>query len=173
MSEALEILKYTLPALLVFLTAYFLIRSLITNEQQRRSMDITTAAQKTILPIRLQAYERIIILLERISPDAILMRVSQANKKSNDYRIEIMGVLRSEFEHNLSQQVYVSPEAWELIKGAKANVINLINNASQQVKPDASATTLSNKILELLMEQTTAPNAAAIEYVKKEARMFF
>jgi len=173
MPEVLEILKYTLPALIVFITVFFMMRSMVTSEEQRRNMELTTASQKTVLPIRLQAYERIIILLERISPDSIINRVNQVNKTSKQYRAELLNAIKSEFEHNLSQQVYVSHNAWEAVKNARANMINIINNASQQVKPDASALTLSNKILEILMELTTPPNAAAIDLVKKEAQQFF
>jgi hypothetical protein len=173
MPEVLEILKYTVPSLIVMLTVFFMMRSMARSEDQRRNMELNVAAQKTVLPIRLQAYERIIILLERISPDAVIMRVNQANKTSKDYRAELLTSIKSEFEHNLSQQVYVSRDAWEAVKLARANMINIINNAAQQVKPDASALALSNKILEILMELTTPPNAAAIDLIKKEAQQFF
>jgi len=173
MPEVLEILKYTVPALIVLITVFFMMRSMARSEDQRRNVELNTAAQKTVLPIRLQAYERIIILLERISPDSIIMRVNQANRTSKEYRAELLTAIKSEFEHNLSQQVYVSPEAWDAVKNARANMINIINNAAQQVKPDASALSLSNKILEILMELTTPPNAAAIDIIKKEAQQFF
>jgi len=173
MSEVLEILKYTVPALLVVIIAWVLLRSLLNSEERRRNTELTISAQKTILPIRLQAYERIIILLERISPDALIMRVSQVNKTSQDYRIELLSVIKSEYEHNLSQQVYMSREAWEMVKNARANIIGIINNASQQIKPEASAITLSNKIIEMVMELTTAPNAGAINFIKQEAQQFF
>jgi hypothetical protein len=173
MPEVLEILKYTVPALLVVLTAWLLIRNLTGNEDKRRNMEMSTANQKIILPLRLQAYERVIILLERISPDALIMRVSQVNKTSQDYRLELLSVIKSEFEHNLSQQVYMSREAWEMVKNARVNIINIINNAAQQVKPDASAITLSNKIIELVMELTSTPSAAAINFIRQEAQQNF
>ena len=173
MLEVLEILKYTLPALIVFVTVFFMMRSMVKSEQQRRNMELSTAAQKTLLPIRLQAYERVILLLERIAPDSIIIRVNLVNKTSKQCRAELLNAIKSEFEHNLSQQVYVSHEAWEAVKNARSNMINIINNASQQVKPDASGLALSNKILEILMELTTPPNAAAIELVKNEAQQLF
>lgn len=173
MPEVLDILKYTLPALIVFITVYFVMRSMAKSEEQRRNMELTTATQKTVLPIRLQAYERIVLLLERISPDSIIVRVNLVNKTSKEFRAEMLNAIKSEFEHNLSQQVYVSREAWEAVKNARANMTNIINNASQQVKPDASALALSNKILEILLELTTPPNAAAIDLIKKEVQQFF
>jgi hypothetical protein len=173
MPEALEILKYTIPALLVVATVWVLIRNLINNEQKRRNIELSISLQKTVLPIRLQAYERVIILLERISPDALIMRISQVNKSGQEYRLELLAAIKSEFEHNLSQQVYMSREAWEMVKNAKANIISIINNASQQIRPDASAIILCNKIIEMGMELTSAPCTAAIDFIKKEVQQFY
>ena len=173
MAEALDILKYTIPSLVVFITVVFVMRSMIRSAERNRNIELNMEAQKTVLPIRLQAYERTIILLERISPEALIMRLSQGNKKSKEYRAEMLSAIKSEFEHNLSQQLYMSREAWEAVKAARANITNLINNAAQQVKADASALALSNKIIEIMMELTTAPNTAAIDLVRKEAQQFF
>ena len=173
MNDILEVVKYTLPALIVFLTAYLLIRNLIRNDEKKRMLEITLSNQKTILPVRLQAYERLTLFLERISPESILMRVNQANKNNKQYQTELLSTIRAEFEHNVSQQVYVSTNAWEMVKGAKGSLINIINAAAEQIKPDASALALSKKILENVMELKTPPTAQALEFLKKEMRQFF
>jgi predicted O-linked N-acetylglucosamine transferase (SPINDLY family) len=173
MEVALEILKYTLPALIVFITAILILRAMIKNDQQKRNLEINLANQKTILPLRLQAYERICMLLERISPESMIMRVNQPNMKAQQLQNELINTIRAEFDHNLSQQVYISHEAWEMVKKARANIIQLINTASEQIKPDASSITLSKKILELVMEHNISPVGPALNFIKKEVQELY
>jgi len=173
METVLEILKYTLPALVVFFTAYILIRLFIKNEEEKRNMEMNLANQKTILPLRLQAYERIALFLERISPESLIMRVNQTNMTAQELKKELISTIRSEFEHNLSQQVYISSEAWELTKNARAHTINIINAAAEQIKPTANSLTLSKRILEMVVEHTEPPSAKALEYLKREIRQFY
>lgn len=168
-----EILKYTIPALIVFLTAYLLILNQSRNEEKRRHSEIARSGEKTILPIRLQAYERLALLLERISPESIIMRQNLSNLTAKQLQTELLASIRAEFDHNLSQQVYISPEAWERIKNARSNIISLINTAAQQIEPNASAYTLSQKILDMVMEHKNSLTAPALEMIKKEVKELF
>lgn len=173
MEVALEIIKYTLPALIVFLTAFFILRAMIKNEEQKRNQEINLASHKTILPIRLQAYERITMFLERISPESLIMRANQPNMTASQLQNELISTIRAEFDHNLSQQVYISHEAWEMVKKARAGIIQLINNASEQIKPEASSITLSKKILEMIMEHKITPIGSALIFIKKEVQELY
>jgi len=109
--EILEVLKYTLPALIVFLTAYFLIRAFIRNDQDKRKHEIVLQNQKNVTPVRLQAYERVILFLERISLESLIMRTSKQGMTSKQIQTSMLNTIRAEFEHNLSQQVYITPAA--------------------------------------------------------------
>ena len=173
MDIALEIIKYTLPALIVFLTAFVLIRGFISSEKQRRNREISESTQKTILPIRLQAYERLALLLERISPESLIMRVNQPGMTAKQLHTELLSSIRAEFEHNLSQQVYISSEAWELIRTARGNVINMANTAADQLKDDATAITLSQKIFEQVVQLKSPPVQQALDFLKKEIKQFY
>lgn len=173
MDIALEILKYTLPALIVFLTAFVLIRGFIKSEEQRRNREILESTQKTILPIRLQAYERMALLLERISPESLIMRVTQPGMTAKQLHTELLSSIRAEFEHNLSQQVYISNEAWELIRTARGNVINMANTAADQLKDDATAITLSQKIFEQVVQLKSPPVQQALDFLKEEIKQFY
>jgi hypothetical protein len=173
MDIVLEIVKYTLPALIVFLTAFVLIRGFIRAEEQRREKEISESSQKTVLPIRLQAYERLALLLERISPESLVMRVNQPGMTARQLQNELIASIRAEFEHNLSQQVYVSNEGWELIRTARSNVINLVNAAADQVREDATALTLSQKIFEQVMQLKSPPVQEALEFLKAEIRELY
>jgi hypothetical protein len=166
--EILEILKYTLPAFIVFLTAWLLIRAFINRDVQARRSEIVMQNQRIITPIRLQAYERITLFLERIAPENMLMRVTQPGMLSKQLQTELLASIRAEFEHNLSQQIYMTPQAWEVIKNAKNNTIKLINLVADKVKSDAPALELSKAILEMVMELESSPSTAALEFLKKE-----
>ena len=173
MDIALEIVKYTLPALIVFLTAFVLIRGFIRSEEQRREREISESTQKTVLPIRLQAYERMALLLERISPESLVMRVNQPGMTARQLQNELLASIRAEYEHNLSQQVYISSQGWELIRTARSNVINLVNVAADQVKEDATALTLSQKIFEQAVQLKSPPVQEALEFLKEEIRRLY
>ncbi len=166
--ELLEILKYTLPALIVFLTAVIIIRRFIKNDQERRRFEIRVMNQKNITPVRLQAYERIVLFLERIAPDSLIMRLNEPNLTAGELQSNMLKTIRAEFDHNLSQQVYVSNRAWEVVKSAKSNIIKIINTAAGPVKPDAPAFTLSKRILESMMKVNKSPTTVAIEFLKDE-----
>jgi hypothetical protein len=173
MDAILEILKYTIPALVVFLTAYLIIVSQYKNEEKRRRSENSLSGQKTVLPIRLQAYERLALLLERISPESIIMRQNLSNLTAKQLQSELLATIRAEFDHNLSQQVYISSEAWERIKNTRANIISLINTSAQQIEPNASAYTLSQKILDMVMEHKSSLTGPALEMIKKEIQELF
>ncbi|MCB8963976.1 MAG: hypothetical protein H6536_02915 [Bacteroidales bacterium] len=165
-----EILKIVLPALMVFLAGYLAIRAMIRNEANRRKTELLFGSNKITLPIRLQAYERLILLLERISPESIIVRVNKKGMLASDLQAALLGNIRAEWEHNLSQQLYVSNEAWEMVRNAKENIVKLINISSDRVNPNESAIVLSQKILETMVELDTNPVSYAVDFLKKEVK---
>ncbi|OFX26803.1 MAG: hypothetical protein A2041_05375 [Bacteroidetes bacterium GWA2_31_9b] len=173
MTEIYEILKYTLPALIVFLTTWIIIRSMVKTEQKRNYYETISHNQRITTPIRMQAYERMTILLERISPEALIMRVNNPALTAKQFQTELLSVIRTEFDHNVAQQIYISTQAWELIKNAKTSVIQLINSTAALIKPDVQSIILSRMILEELMQQEKSPVAIALEYLKTEIKEFF
>jgi hypothetical protein len=173
MEVILEILKYTVPALIVFLTVLVMLRSWSRNEDKRRKTEFNMHISDEILPVRLQAYERSILLLERISPQSMIMRVSRNDFSARQLQQELLSNITSEFEHNIAQQTYLSTEAWEKIQAAKNQVINLINETAKEVKPDASGPTLGKLILERLTELNNPPSQVAIDYLKQEVKTLF
>ncbi len=114
MNTFLDVLKYTIPSLIVFATAYFILKTFIESEEKKRTLEIRTKNQKLITPIRLQAYERLTLFLERISPNSVILRVQKPNMTASQLQREMLNIIRTEFEHNLSQQIYISKQAWEV-----------------------------------------------------------
>ncbi|RPH34560.1 MAG: hypothetical protein EHM93_00580 [Bacteroidales bacterium] len=153
-----DILKIVLPALLVFLAGYLAMARLLRNDADRRKGEIMLANQRISTPIRLQAYERLVLFLERISPESMIVRVNQPSMTAQNLQSALLSTIRAEWEHNPSQQLYVSNEAWELTHNAKGNMIKLINICADRIDPEAPSIVFSQKILELMVDAGAAPN---------------
>ena len=173
MDSLLEILKYTIPALIVMFTTWMLLRSWAKNEKDRRKHDFNMHIQDEVLPIRLQAYERIILFLERISPESLVLRVSNAAFTTQQFHTELLNAVRSEYDHNLSQQAYISTEAWEKVRTARNQVMKLINDSASELKPDSNGTTLGKLILEEVSALKNPLTQAAIDTLKQEVNTLF
>ncbi len=163
-----EILLVTIPALLVFLTAYLLIRKTIENDREKRRHEIILENSKTITPVRLQAYERLTLFLERISMESLIMRTHKEGMDAKKLHSALLSTIRSEYEHNLAQQIYVSPQAWEVLKSARSNTIKLIITIAEKIPPTASSSELSKNLLEGVMEMDHEPAKVALDFLKKE-----
>jgi hypothetical protein len=171
--EILEILKYTVPALIVFLTAFFLIKYQIDLEKKRLNANLVMKNQDIITPLRLQAYERIILYLERISPESLIMRVNKSGMTTKQLHTELLKSIRAEFDHNLSQQIYLSNKSWEMVKRARQEMTKLVNTSASKVESQAPSIKLSQIILESVVEAKSSPSLEAINYVKKEIQQIF
>jgi len=168
MEYIMDIIKITVPALLVFLTAWILLRNMIRNDQEKRRQEIILQNTRIVTPIKLQAYERIILFLERISMESLLVRVSTSEITVSQLQTALLTTIRSEFEHNLSQQIYMSPQAWEVVKNARSNTIKIVNGESERIKGDAPGIELSRLLLTRVMEIEKEPTRVAIDYLKDE-----
>ena len=168
MEIAADILKITIPALLVMLTAWLMLRNMIKNDQDKRRQELILQNSRTVTPIRLQAYERIILFLERISLESLIVRVSTSDMTAGQLHSAMLNAIRSEFEHNLSQQIYMSPQAWEVVRNARSNMIKIINSEVEKMAANSSGMALSKQLLERIMELEKEPTRAAIDYLKGE-----
>jgi hypothetical protein len=167
-----DILKIALPALIVFFTAWVLLRNMIRNDQDKRRQEQVLQNARTVTPIKLQAYERIVLFLERISMESLLVRVSTPDMSSAQLHTALLTTIRSEFEHNLSQQIYMSPQSWEVVKNARSNTIKTINNEAEKMPSTATGIDLSRQLLTRIMELDKEPTRVAIDFLKDEvARM--
>jgi len=173
MKELLEILKYTLPSLIVFLAAYYVLRSLLRTQEDQRKMEVVLENQRLITPVRLQAYERLILFLERISPESLVMRLNRPGLTVQQLHQEMLTAIRNEYEHNLSQQLYISPAAWEVIRNARGQILKLINTTFEEFKADDAAVEYSRRIFEKLVDIEKLPTQIAIDYLKNEVNKFF
>ncbi|RSK40302.1 DUF7935 family protein [Mangrovimonas spongiae] len=164
--QLLNLLMYCIPTLVTGAIAFMFFREHLDNETNRRNFLIKKDLQKEALPLRLQAYERMALFLERISLNRLLVRVQPTSEESNDYEALLIATIEQEFEHNLTQQIYVSSECWGIITTAKNATIQLIRKANNSDKV-TDADKLREVILTNLMEQES-PSNTALAYIKND-----
>ncbi|MBC8756276.1 hypothetical protein H2O64_16500 [Kordia sp. YSTF-M3] len=161
-----DLLMYAVPAVITGGIAYFFFRDHIANEDKRRRYLLHKEAQKEALPIRLQAYERLSLFLERVTPSKLLIRVGPNSSDKTDYERLLIMSIEQEFSHNLAQQIYMSDQCWSAIIVSKNKVIQLIQKANLSEKTD-SADKLREVVLREMLE-IPSPTDAALSFIKKE-----
>ncbi len=173
-NDIFELLKYTLPALIVFLTAYFLLTRYMQKDATAKAIELKLKRDKEIVMLRLQAYERLALFLERISPASVISRVRVPDMICTELQYAMIKNIREEYEHNLSQQIYVSSATWNLIVQAKDEIIKTVNLIGQQLPPDASSGQLINAIFTGISRTgAPLPTEQALEFLKTECRELF
>ncbi len=169
----LDILKLTIPAIIVGATAYMLLKSLLDERQRMDRALFRNDAQKITLPLRLSAYERLMLLCDRADIANTMLRVRMPNMKVRELRGVLLMAINQEFEHNVSQQLYVSDTLWQIIRMAKNNTLALVTITGTELDPDAPAEALANALLQALDEQNITPLQTAILAVRTEAGQLF
>lgn len=169
----MELLKLIVPALIVFLTAYFVLNSYLENDYQKRLLEMRLQNQNSVTPLRLQAYERLTLFVERISLQTIIMRTHQTGMTARDLHTAMLQDIRAEFDHNVSQQIFVTPQTWTMIKAVKEETINIINYASSNLPPQATGLDLSKAIFEALAASDRNPHQVALQMIRTEVQQYF
>jgi len=170
-TQIISYIAYLLPAIVVGIIAYYFFKGHTANEEGRRRYLIQKEAQKQILPLRLQAYERITLYLERIDPTKLLIRIKPFSDSKDDYENLLIRTIEQEYDHNLTQQIYVSPECWNLLVAAKNATIHVIRQAAMLEK-EGDVDKLRQQIIQNFMEEIS-PSQKALTYVKGEVSELF
>lgn len=168
METLLDILKYTLPALLVVFATYLVLKQLHKeNERQRRYEFLRDTAQ-LITPARLQAYERLTLFLDRMNPNNMVMRQPCVSISATVLQNNLLENIRSEYDHNISQQLYVGNDLWIMVKNAKESMLQLVNSCAAQLPTDASGIALASLIIDTYNSADNTALEIALNLLKKE-----
>ena len=168
-----DFLKLIVPAALVLYGMYLTVKLLLQREADRHQYEVKNRYTETVVPIRLQAYERMVLFLERISPNNLLLRLSGSSTTVLEFQQRLLQEIRDEYNHNLSQQVYMSQDVWDQIQAAMNEVMTLINQASAGTQPDEPALNLSKRIFERIIQKDRQPTSEALKAVKQEIQTMF
>lgn len=169
----LDFLVYLAPSLLVFLTAFFLVKKFLDSDQKLKYAELKKTMDNNLMPLRLQAYERIVLFLERISPNNMLSRIYEPGMTVLEFHREILQNIKMEYEHNITQQVYVTNAAWNTVRTSRDELVKLVNLAVAKCNPNAPGVELSKTIFESMMQSEEYPIQNAIDQVKNEAHSLF
>lgn len=164
--QILSYVAYLLPAIVVGIIAYYFFKGHTANEEGRRRYLLQKESQKNILPIRLQAYERFALFLERIAPNHLLIRVAPFSDDLDGYEKLLAKSIEQEFEHNIAQQIYVTTDCWNMINAAKNATIQIIRKTAMNEKVDSS-NKLRETIISHFMDEIS-PSQKALLYLKQE-----
>ena len=163
--DIFQLFGFLLPAVVTGAVAFYFFRMHTNNEEGRRRYLLHKDSQKNVLPVRLQAYERMALFLERINITSLVVRVAPQTNDKGKYENLLISHIEKEFDHNLAQQIYISDDCWNIIKAAKGATIQIIRKAA--LSEADSADKLREGILNETMDMQS-PSATALAYIKKE-----
>ncbi|MDT0552042.1 hypothetical protein [Urechidicola vernalis] len=172
MEEAiLELIPYSAPALVTGLVAYYFFNDYLKSENRKQKIELIRDKKKEILPIRLQAYERMTLFMERINPSKLLVRVTPTDENKELYTQKLLLSIEQEFEHNLAQQIYISEACWNALIAAKNATRNLVMSSSNKTEVK-SAQDLRETILKTMVD-SSAPSNTGIAFIKEEVKELY
>jgi hypothetical protein len=169
LSTILEIIKITVPALIVFLTVYHLLKTYLDKQYQLHLLEYKQKQQGTTIPLRLQAYERLSLFCERIAIPSLVLRLREEEQNAAMLKIAMLLTIQQEFEYNITQQVYVSEQLWQIIKISRDETVNIINGLAEKVDPKAPAKELVGVLLKYTETLPVSALDRALIAIKKEA----
>ncbi len=173
MEIVVSFLQILLPSMVAVIGIYLVVKTMLQKDFDGRQLEARTRNTGTVLPLRLQAYERIALLLERTSPHNLLPRVSNSAYNVAEFQQRLVAEIREETNHNLSQQIYMSDQAWELSKSAVEDIVTLINSSAQNLDPSQPGLSLARAVFETLIQRQEDPTERALKFLKEEIRQVY
>jgi len=171
MTELLEILKYILPAIVVLIATSLIVHKFLIKETERKQLAIFEKNSQYTLQMRLQAYERLVIFVERMHPNSMISRFYTRESTAQDLQLAMIQSIRAEYEHNLSQQLYVSHEVWQTITTVKEQEITMLNRVGSSLPMGAPASEFVKAVTEwVVTDDSVLPTTIALETLNKEAK---
>lgn len=172
-TDMMEVLKYTLPALIVLATTCFVLWRMLAEEERKRAYELRKSAQKDLIPIRLRGYERLSLLLERTTPEHMLLDQEVGSMTVRDLHAAITRTIRLEFDHNLSQQIYVSDATWQAIIQVREEMLRFVNTCATRFKADEPALEFAKQLITMYATNGETPTDVARRLLNEEARQLF
>ncbi len=169
MISFLEIFKYTVPALVVLATAYYLLRQFLNAQYNMRALEVKSKYSKDAIPLKLQAYERLLLFCDRIKIPNLLLRLKSRDASSTALKNAMIIAVQKEYEHNIAQQLYTSQKLWDIITLAKNDVISQINSVASDDHTDSNS--YANKLMVQLQKNPKDPISVATAAIKEEAKI--
>lgn len=169
----LDILKYTVAGIGIVYIAFYLFKPYLDKSHNLQLFDLKKAINSQTLPLRLQAYERLVLFTDRINPANLLIRLNGNRYSAAELHSLIVADIRNEYQHNVTQQIYVSDRAWTVTKRVKEDTLSLVNNAVKALPETATGLDLGKFILNHLNRLEENPYDIATNLIRKDLEDLF
>lgn len=153
--------------------AYYLIKDDIRTYFRLKFAEHKKEENPQLLSLRLQAHERLIVFIERINPSNLFIRLHQQSLSVQEFQAILLNEIRVEYQHNVSQQLYISTATWNVVKQLKEDTIAMINNGVKSLAQDAAGVDLSRKVLQHMTEIENNPYDLTLDLIKKDIHQLF
>jgi len=171
MNTALDLLYFTIPTLISLVIVYLIVSKFNNKETAAKRLELLQSNHDTAFRMRLQAYERLAMLVERTHPRQLIPRVYTSGMTVQELQQALVITINAEFEHNLSQQIYVTAGTWQLIRIFKEQEINMIKHIASTLNPAESASVLHQQIVNyLITTESETPAETAMQSIQAEAK---
>ena len=167
------ILTVLILGVVVTFGMYLTITTVANKIFEKQRWDIRSKNIEITLPLRLQAYERMCLFLERITPSNLLLRLVPSAMSALELQQILLQEVREEYNHNVAQQLYISSHAWEQVTNAMNETVAVINQSAAEVSGEAPPSDLAKKIFSHVIEKEVQPSAHALKVIKEEIRNIF
>jgi hypothetical protein len=168
-----DILKYTISGLVILAAAFYVIKPYLDRTEQIQLLEYRKSISQQTLPLRLQGYERVILFIERVNPASMLIRLNGGSYTARELHSIAVSEIRDEYQHNITQQVYVTSRAWGVVRRVKDDTISIMTNAVKELPENASGLDLSRMVLNHLATMEENPYDIATGLIRKDIDELF
>ena len=168
---------YIVPSIVFFGGVYYFTNKWVEIQREKNKLafvgnkEVQKAPadlKKHFFPLQVEAYQRMVLFLERIAPNNMIMRLNNPGLPARAFQQKLMDAIRQEYEHNLAQQIFISPEAWDRVQASKEEILKIINMAATGLAPTALANDLSKGVFEITAQLSDQPTDQAVSFLKNE-----
>lgn len=172
-SKLIDIVKYTLAGIGVVYVAFYMFKPYLDRGQNLQALELKKGLSAQTLPLRLQAYERLVLFIERVNPANMLLRLNGNSLSAAELHVVIVNEIRNEYQHNVTQQIYVTARAWAVIKHVKEDTLSVVNSAMKALPEDANGLDLGRITLNHLGKLEENPYDIAITLLRQDLEDLF
>ncbi|HVW12259.1 MAG TPA: hypothetical protein VHB54_00460 [Mucilaginibacter sp.] len=169
----LDILKYTLAGIGTVYVAFYLVKPYLDRAEKVQLAELKKTIANQTLPLKFQAYERLVLFVERVNPANMLLRLNGTAYSAHELHSLVVSEIRNEFQHNVTQQIYVSERAWNVIKRVKDDTMSVVTNAVKALPETATGLDLSKTVLAHLASLQDNPYDIATSMIRKDMEELF
>jgi hypothetical protein len=162
-----QVAMFIIPAIFILTYVHYLFRREFDKYLDLRFKQTTPVNADQLLPLKLQAHERMIVFVERINPSNVLIRLHQQGISVSDLQSLVINEINSEYQHNITQQLYVEDATWNVIRKLKEDTIAMIGNGAKGLAADATGVDLSKRVLQHMASMQENPYDLTLTLIKK------